>query len=117
VTTLHGTSVRLRPATRAHIPDLVKIRQRPEVYRHWRGGDDLAAAVEEDFAEPGVTAYVIEFDDRVVGWIQWQAERIPTTGTPRWTSTSTPMCMAAVSAPTRSGRWPAIWSSIMATTG
>jgi aminoglycoside 6'-N-acetyltransferase len=77
VTTLHGTSVRLRPATRAHIPDLVKIRQRPEVYRHWRGGDDLVAAVEEDFAEPGVTAYVIEFDDRVVGWIQWQAEKDP----------------------------------------
>jgi len=66
--------VRLRPATRADIPDLVKIRQTPEVYRHWRGGDDLAAAIEEDFAEPDMTAYVIELDDVVVGWIQWQAE-------------------------------------------
>lgn len=66
--------MRLRPATRADIPDLVKIRQTPEVYRHWRGGDDLAAAIEEDFAEPDMTAYVIELDDVVVGWIQWQAE-------------------------------------------
>jgi len=66
--------VRLRPATRADIPDLVKIRQTPEVYRHWRGGDDLVAAIEEDFAEPDMTAYVIELDDVVVGWIQWQAE-------------------------------------------
>ena len=66
--------MRLRPATRADIPDLVKIRQTPEVYRHWRGGDDLVAAIEEDFAEPDMTAYVIELDDVVVGWIQWQAE-------------------------------------------
>ena len=66
--------MRLRPATRADIPDLVKIRQTPEVYGHWRGGDDLVAAIEEDFAEPDMTAYVIELDDVVVGWIQWQAE-------------------------------------------
>jgi aminoglycoside 6'-N-acetyltransferase len=72
--TLQGALVRLRPATRADIPDLVKIRQTPEVYRHWRGGDDLVAAIEEDFAEPDMTAYVIELDDVVVGWIQWQAE-------------------------------------------
>jgi aminoglycoside 6'-N-acetyltransferase len=32
------------------------------------------AAIEEDFAEPDMTAYVIELDDVVVGWIQWQAE-------------------------------------------
>jgi aminoglycoside 6'-N-acetyltransferase len=74
---LDGAVVRLRPATRADIPDLVKIRQHPEVYRYWRGGDDLFAAVEEDFAEPGITAYVIDFDDRVVGWIQWEAEKDP----------------------------------------
>ncbi len=75
--TLSGTTVRLRPATEADIPDLVRIRQTPEVYRHWRGGDDLVAAVKEDFAEPDATAYVIELEDRVVGWIQWQAEDDP----------------------------------------
>jgi aminoglycoside 6'-N-acetyltransferase len=77
MTTLQGASVRLRPATRADIPDLVKIRQTPEVYEHWRGGDDLVAAVEEDFDEPDVIAYVIELEGRVVGWIQWQAEEDP----------------------------------------
>jgi len=73
---LEGAVVRLRPATRADIPDLVKIRRTPEVYAHWRGGDDLVAAVEEDFAEPA-TAYVIELDGGVVGWIQWEAEEDP----------------------------------------
>jgi aminoglycoside 6'-N-acetyltransferase len=77
MTELQGESVRLRPADRADIPDLVKIRQAPEVYEHWRGGDDMVAAVEEDFAEPGVTAYVIELGGRVVGWIQWEAEEEP----------------------------------------
>jgi len=77
MTTLQGALVRLRPATRADIPELVTIRQSPEVYEHWRGGDDLVAAVEEDFAEPDMTAYVIELDDRVIGWIQWQAEDEP----------------------------------------
>ena len=47
------------------------------MFAHWRGGDDLEAAVEEDFAEPDLTAYVIVADDRVVGWIQWQAEEEP----------------------------------------
>jgi aminoglycoside 6'-N-acetyltransferase len=77
MTVLQGSLVRLRPATRADIPDLVKIRRTPQVYEHWRGGDDMVAAVEEDFAEPDATAYVIELDDRVVGWIQWQAEEEP----------------------------------------
>lgn len=77
MTMLHGAVVRLRPATRADIPDLVKIRQAPEVYRHWRGGDDLVAAVKEDFAEPASTPYVIDLESRVVGWIQWEAEDEP----------------------------------------
>jgi aminoglycoside 6'-N-acetyltransferase len=47
------------------------------VYRFWRGGHDLVAAVEEDLAEPGMTAYVIEVDADVAGWIQWQAEDEP----------------------------------------
>jgi aminoglycoside 6'-N-acetyltransferase len=69
--------VRLRPATRDDIPELVRIRQTPSVYERWRGGDDLVAAVEEDFAEPDVTAYVIELEGCVVGWIQWHAEQDP----------------------------------------
>jgi aminoglycoside 6'-N-acetyltransferase len=79
VTFLVGSVVRLRPAERSDIPRLVEIRETPEVHRHWRGGDDLRAAVEEDFAEieDGVTAYVIELDGRVVGWIQWDAEDEP----------------------------------------
>ena len=76
MTTLHGAQVRLRPASRDDISALVAIRRTPEVFAHWRGGDDLVAAVEEDLAEEG-SAYVIELDDRVVGWIQWQAEEEP----------------------------------------
>lgn len=74
MTVLQGELVRLRPATRDDIDDLVRIRRTDEVFAHWRGGDDLVAAVEEDFAEPDSTAYVIEIDGRVVGWVQWQAE-------------------------------------------
>jgi aminoglycoside 6'-N-acetyltransferase len=77
MTTLDGAVVRLRPAARADIPDLVAIRRAPQVYERWRGGDDMVAAVEEDFAEPGVTKYVIELEGRVVGWIQWEAEDEP----------------------------------------
>ena len=74
---LRGALVRLRLAEERDIPELVRIRQKPEVFVHWRGGDDMEAAVREDFAEPGSTGYVIEFDGRVVGWIQWQAEEEP----------------------------------------
>ena len=55
----------------------MRIRQTPEVYEWWRGGDDMVAAIEEDLNEKGVTASVIEFEDRIVGWIQWQAETDP----------------------------------------
>ena len=77
LSTLDGVLVHLRAAAPDDIPALVRIRAAPEVYAHWRGGDDLAAAVEDDFAEPGIHAYVIEFEDAVVGWIQWQAEEEP----------------------------------------
>lgn len=77
MTTLHGAVVRLRPATRGDIPALAEIRRTPEVYARWRGGDDMVAAVEEDFAEPGVTGYAIELEGRIVGWIQWGAEDEP----------------------------------------
>jgi aminoglycoside 6'-N-acetyltransferase len=74
---LDGAVVHLRPADRDDVPALARIRATPEVYRHWRGGHDLVVAVEQDFAEPGMTAYVIEVDGAVVGWIQWQAEEDP----------------------------------------
>jgi aminoglycoside 6'-N-acetyltransferase len=77
VTTLEGALVRLRPAVRDDIPQLVRIRRTPEVYQRWRGGEDMVAAVEKDFDEPDMHAYVIEIDNRVVGWIQWQAEEEP----------------------------------------
>ena len=69
--------VRLRPASSADIPRLAEIRATPEVYGQWRGGDDMVAAVEEDLAEGSIVAYVIEVEDRVVGWIQWEAEEDP----------------------------------------
>lgn len=69
--------MRLRPATRDDLDDLVAIRRTPEVYARWRGGSDLRAAVEEDLAEPGTTAYVVELGNRVVGWIQWSSEEDP----------------------------------------
>jgi aminoglycoside 6'-N-acetyltransferase len=74
---LQGRIVRLRPAEESDIRALVKIRQAPEVYANWRGGDDMEATVREDYAEPGSTGYVIELDGRVVGWIQWAAEEEP----------------------------------------
>jgi aminoglycoside 6'-N-acetyltransferase len=77
MTTLQGASVTLRPAERSDIPELVRIRQTPEVHRHWRGGDDMAAEVEKDFDEPDSVAYVIELENHVVGWIQYEAEEEP----------------------------------------
>jgi aminoglycoside 6'-N-acetyltransferase len=75
--TLPGEMVTLRPATLDDVAELARIRETPEVHRHWRGGDDMVAAVLQDFAEQDSTAYVIELEGRVAGWIQWQAEDEP----------------------------------------
>jgi aminoglycoside 6'-N-acetyltransferase len=77
MTMLDGSRVRLRLASRADVAALLPIRQSPEVYAYWRGGDDLAAAIEDDLDEPGSTPYVIELAGRVVGWIQWSSEEEP----------------------------------------
>jgi aminoglycoside 6'-N-acetyltransferase len=77
VTILRGALIQLRPAVRADIPALIRIRQTPEVYGWWRGGKDLEAAIDADLAEVDSTPYVIELDGRVVGWIQWSAENEP----------------------------------------
>ncbi|HVB05309.1 MAG TPA: GNAT family protein [Acidimicrobiales bacterium] len=74
---LRGERVRLRPPRPSDVARLAEIRARPEVFTYWRGGHDLVAAVHEDLAEPGATAYVIEVDDAVAGWIQWSAEEEP----------------------------------------
>ncbi|MDH6119237.1 aminoglycoside 6'-N-acetyltransferase [Kitasatospora sp. GAS204A] len=75
--TLHGARVVLRPATAADIPALAEIRRTPEVYQRWRGGADLAAAVAEDFAEPGNHSLAIVHQGTVVGAIQWSQESEP----------------------------------------
>jgi aminoglycoside 6'-N-acetyltransferase len=77
VTVLDGMSVRLRPARRSDIAALAAIREHPGVHRFWRGGEDMTAAVEEDFAEEAVHPFVVEWGGRVVGWIQWTAEDEP----------------------------------------
>ncbi|HMF84332.1 MAG TPA: GNAT family protein [Acidimicrobiia bacterium] len=77
MTALQGAMVRLRPVVDTDVAELVRIRATPEVHEHWRGGDDMVAAVRKDLAEPDSTPYVIELDERVVGWIQWQAEEEP----------------------------------------
>ncbi|MFI9155224.1 GNAT family N-acetyltransferase [Streptomyces sp. NPDC053367] len=77
MTVLHGTQVVLRPATEDDIPALAAIRATPEVRARWRGGDDLAAEVAEDLADPGTRVLAIEVEGRVAGQIQWYAEEDP----------------------------------------
>ena len=77
MTALSGRLVQLRPATAGDVAELVRIRRTPEVFARWRGGDDLAAAVQDDLDDPDATGYVIEFEGRVAGWIQWSAEEEP----------------------------------------
>src|SRR3977135_3759924 len=72
-----GESARRPPATLDDVPELARIRATPEVHRHWRGGNDMVAAVLEDFREQDTTAYGSEPDGRAGGWIQWQAEEEP----------------------------------------
>ncbi|HEV2347965.1 MAG TPA: GNAT family protein [Actinocrinis sp.] len=67
----------LRPAHDADIPALVAIRADPEVYRWWRGGEDLAATVADELADDEAHSLVIEYEDRIVGLIQWSAEEEP----------------------------------------
>ncbi|MGI5487220.1 GNAT family N-acetyltransferase [Microtetraspora malaysiensis] len=75
--TLYGTAVTLRPATEADIPALAAIRATPEVYRWWRGEEDLAAEVARDLSAPDTAVLAIVYDGRVAGQIQWGAEEEP----------------------------------------
>jgi aminoglycoside 6'-N-acetyltransferase len=74
---LHGALVTLRPATMQDVPALAAIRAQPEVYRWWRGGDDLAAAVAQELAEEGERGFVIEYEERTIGFVQWSAQEEP----------------------------------------
>ncbi|MFG2585218.1 GNAT family N-acetyltransferase [Streptomyces malaysiensis] len=76
-TNLRGARVVLRPTEPSDVPALAAIRAKPEVYARWRGGEDLVAAVREDLAEPGTEPLTIEYEDAVVGMIQWSAETDP----------------------------------------
>ena len=76
-TALHGALVTLRPATTADIPELVAIRETPEVHRWWRGGPDLAAEIAEDLADADTRTLAIVHRGRVAGAIQWAAETEP----------------------------------------
>ena len=75
--TLQGELVTLRPALSSDIADLARIRSTAEVRRRWRGGDDMAAEVADELAQPDVEMLAIELESRVVGAIQWQAETEP----------------------------------------
>jgi aminoglycoside 6'-N-acetyltransferase len=74
---LRGERVVLRPATGADVPSLAAIRATPEVFAWWRGGDDLTTAVTEDLAAEDEQTFVIEYEGRIIGAVQWGAETEP----------------------------------------
>jgi aminoglycoside 6'-N-acetyltransferase len=76
-TRLRGAQVTLRPAEKADVPELARIRATPEVRARWRGGDDLAAEVLEAIEDDGVVSLVVELAGRIAGAIQWAAEEDP----------------------------------------
>ncbi|MGW2180838.1 GNAT family N-acetyltransferase [Streptomyces sp. NPDC001732] len=77
MTVLRGASVFLRPAVREDVPALAAIRATPEVRARWRGGDDLEAEVSADLEDSGSQHLTIEYQQKIVGMIQWYAEEEP----------------------------------------
>ncbi|WP_267244822.1 GNAT family N-acetyltransferase [Streptomyces sp. PR69] len=77
MTVLRGVHVVLRPSVREDIPALAAIRATPEVLSHWRGGDDLEAAVAADLEDSGIRCLTVLHGERIVGMIQWYAEEEP----------------------------------------
>ncbi|KAB8159462.1 GNAT family N-acetyltransferase [Streptomyces sp. 3MP-14] len=76
-TELRGARVVLRTTVDADIPELAAIRATPEVRAWWRGGDDLAAEIAADLADPATHALTVRHEGRVVGMAQWYAEADP----------------------------------------
>jgi aminoglycoside 6'-N-acetyltransferase len=74
---LEGESVTLRPAGEADVPVLVAIRRTPEVFAWWRGSEDMEREVRDDLADEDAQTYVIAYEERVVGAIQWSQETEP----------------------------------------
>jgi aminoglycoside 6'-N-acetyltransferase len=74
---LEGERVTLRPAAEADVPALTAIRRTPEVFAWWRGGEDLEREVRDDLADEDAQTYVISYQGRVVGAIQWSQETEP----------------------------------------
>ncbi|MEJ5913617.1 GNAT family N-acetyltransferase [Pseudokineococcus sp. 1T1Z-3] len=66
---IRGARVRLRPITREDRDAVVAMRRTPEVHRRWRG-DDVAAEVDADLADPARHLVVTTDDGRVVGLVQ-----------------------------------------------
>jgi aminoglycoside 6'-N-acetyltransferase len=77
MTVLHGKLVALRSATAADVATLATIRATPEVRHRWSGGDDLIVELLDDVATAELHVLVIEFEGRIVGAIQWEAEEDP----------------------------------------
>jgi len=75
--TLVGNAVTLRDATPDDVKALARIREKPEVYQWWRGGEDLVTTVTEDLADPDTHTLVIEHQGDLIGEIQWAAENDP----------------------------------------
>ncbi len=67
---LLGDSVLLRPLAAEHVPHLVEIGREPAVSRWWPGIDDgsLREKVER---RSGATAFAIEYEDDVIGLVQY----------------------------------------------
>ncbi|WP_314615001.1 GNAT family N-acetyltransferase [Streptomyces stackebrandtii] len=74
---LRGAGVVLRPSGPGDIPALAAVRLTPEVRARWRGGDDMAAEVASDLADPETHCLTVLHHDRIVGMIQWYAEEDP----------------------------------------
>jgi aminoglycoside 6'-N-acetyltransferase len=74
---LRGEVVTLRPPTDDDVAALAAIRAHPEVWRHWGGGDDPAAAVRSELGDHGTVGSVIEVDGQVAGWISWYEDADP----------------------------------------
>ncbi|WP_369015857.1 GNAT family N-acetyltransferase [Actinocrinis puniceicyclus] len=74
---MRGALVTLRQATTGDVPALAAIRAQPQVYRWWRGGPDLTAAVTEELSVEDEYGFVIEHAGRTVGLVQWSAQDEP----------------------------------------
>ena len=61
MTVLEGRLVRLRPATPADIPALVRIRETPEVFARWRGGEDTSGPYDPPWARVFSTLATFHF--------------------------------------------------------